>query len=76
MVRVKKSTLSLMDESFITDNYYSTIGTLKSHLARRTCVYLQLRNSFGFLWDLNKMEKYELKEKANDLLNMCPSDLN
>jgi len=54
-------------KSFITDSYYSAIDTLKSHLARRKDVYLQLRNSFGFLWNMNEVEKFDLKEKANNL---------
>lgn len=62
-------------KSFITDNNYSAIDTLKGHLARRNYVYLQLRNSFGFLWNMNEVEKFDLKEKANNLLNMYPSDL-
>lgn len=62
-------------KAFITDGYYSAIDTLKSHLARSKDVYLQLRNSFGFLWNMNEVEKFGLKEKANNLLNMYPSDL-
>lgn len=38
-------------------------------------MYVELRDSFSFLWTLDKIDESDIKEKANNMLHEYPLDL-
>lgn len=62
-------------KSFLINCYYKAIDTLLGQLTRRKSIYVTLRDSFNFLWNLNKIESSILKEKATKLMNEYSTDL-